>query len=292
MNVFLLDGTYELFRHFYAVPSLKDASGKEAGAVRGVIGSVLGMFEEDVTHLGVATDHTVESFRNRLYDGYKTGDGIDPELLAQFHPLEDALRALGVVVWPMVESEADDALASAAARAEADDRVEQIFICTPDKDLAQCVRGQRVVQFDRREGVLRDANGVRKKFGVEPESIADYLALVGDSADGYPGLPGWGAKSTSTLLARYGHVEDIPDASGDWDVQVRGASRLAASLAAGRNNAVLFRELATLRRSEPVFDSVDELLWTGPAPPFFDLCASLRAPGHFRRARAIAGQRN
>ena len=292
MNVFLLDGTYELFRHFYAVPSLKDASGNEAGAVRGVVGSVIRMLEEDVTHLGVATDHTVESFRNDLYDRYKTGDGIDPALLAQFHRLEDALRALGVVVWPMVECEADDALASAAARAETDDRVEQVFICTPDKDLAQCVRGRRVVQFDRREGVLRDADGVRAKFGVPPESIADYLALVGDSADGYPGLPGWGAKSTSTLLARYGHVEDIPDDAADWDVKVRGAVRLADSLAAGRDDAALFRELATLRRSEPVFDSVDELRWTGPTPAFFDLCAALRSPGYFKRARALAGQRN
>ena len=249
------------------------------------------MLEDDVTYLGVATDHTVESFRNQLYDGYKTGEGIDPALLAQFHPLEDALRALGIVVWPMVECEADDALASAAARAAADDRVEQVFICTPDKDLAQCVQGRRVVQFDRRQGVLRDADGVRKKFGVPPESMADYLALVGDSADGYPGLPGWGAKSTSTLLGRYGHVEDIPHNVEDWDVEVRGATRLADSLSAGRDDAALFRELATLRRSEPVLESVDELRWTGPTPAFFDLCASLSSPGCFKRARALVDHR-
>ncbi len=274
------------------MPSLKDATGSEAGAVRGVLGSVIGMLEEDVTHLGVATDHTVESFRNQLYSGYKTGEGIDPDLLAQFHPLEDALRSLGVAVWAMVECEADDALASAAARAAADDRVEQVFICTPDKDLAQCVSGNRVVQFDRRAGVLRDADGVRKKFGVPPESMTDYLALVGDSADGYPGLPGWGAKSTSTLLARYGHVEDIPDHVADWDVKVRGATRLADSLAAGREDVALFRELATLRTAEAVFDSVDELQWKGPTPGFFDLCANLRAPGYFKRARALADQRS
>ena len=292
MNVFLLDGTYELFRHFFAAPSLKDASGSETGAVRGVVGSVIGMLEEDVTHLGVATDHTVESFRNHLYSDYKTGDGIDPALVIQFHPLENALRALGVVVWPMVEFEADDGLASASVCAAADDRVEQVFICTPDKDLAQCVRGRRVVQFDRREGPLRDAAGVRKRFGVQPESIVDYLALVGDAADGYPGLPGWGAKSASTLLARYGHIEEIPTDAGHWDVDVRGAARLGRSLAAGREDAALFRQLATLCTTVPVFETVDELEWKGPTPAFFDICAGLSAPGYFSRARTLAEKRS
>jgi len=291
MNIFLIDGTYELFRHFFAVPSLTDVEGREVGAVRGVVGSMIGMLEEDVTHLGVATDHVVESFRNELYSGYKTAEGIDPALLQQFHPLEDALRALGVPVWPMRELEADDALASAAACAAADPRVEQVFICTPDKDLAQCVEDRRVVQFDRRAGTLRDASGVRERFGVLPASIPDYLALVGDSADGYPGLPGWGAKSASTLLARYGRIDDIPDDPDAWDVTVRGASRLAQSLAAGRAEAALFRDLATLRTTAKVFETVDELEWTGPAPAFFDVCARLNAPGYFRRATALSERR-
>ena len=291
MNVFLIDGTYELFRHFFAVPSARDVSGQEVGAVRGVVGSMIAMLEEDVTHLGVATDHVVESFRNELYDGYKTGEGIDPALLAQFHPLEDALRALGVAVWPMTDLEADDALASAAAQAISDDRVEQVFICTPDKDLAQCVRDQRVVQFDRRAGVLRDAAGVRGRFGVPPESMTDYLALVGDTADGYPGLPGWGAKSASTVLAQYGRIEDIPDDPDRWDIKVRGAARLARSLAAGRSDAALYRDLATLRTTATVFETVDELEWTGPTPAFFDVCAGFNAPGFFKRAQTLAEHR-
>ena len=287
MNVFLLDGTYELFRHFYAVPSVISTDGQEVGAVRGVVGSLLSMFEERVTHLGVATDHVVESFRNGLWDGYKTGEGIDPVLFQQFHPLEEALKALGVVVWPMVDFEADDALAAAATRAAADDRVEQVFICTPDKDLAQCVQDRRVVQFDRRVGVLRDADGVRGRFGVDPGSMTDYLALVGDSADGYPGLPGWGAKSAATLLARYGHIEKIPDDAAAWDVRVRGAAKLAGTLADQREQAVLFRKLATLRIDVPVFESVGELEWTGPTPSFFDVCARLNAPGYFKRAQTV-----
>ena len=246
------------------------------------------MLEDNVTHLGVATDHVVESFRNDLYDGYKTGEGIDPDLLQQFHPLKDALCALGVVVWPMVELEADDGLAAAVVRSSEDERVEQVFICTPDKDLAQCVRGRRIVQFDRRAGVLRDADGVRERFGVPPESMTDYLALVGDSADGYPGLPGWGAKSASTLLARYHRFERIPLDSATWDVKVRGAVRLATSLAEGLDDAAMFRDLATLRTTPPVLKSVDELEWKGPTPAFFDTCAMLNAPGHFRRATALA----
>ena len=286
MNVFLLDGTYELFRHFYAVPSATSTDGHEVGAVRGVVGSVLSMFEESVTHLGVATDHVVESFRNTLWDGYKTGEGIDPALFQQFHPLEEALGALGVVVWPMVDFEADDALAAAATRAASDDRVEQVFICTPDKDLAQCVKDRRVVQFDRRAGVVRDADGVRGRFGIDPGSMTDYLALVGDSADGYPGLPGWGAKSAATLLARYGHIEEIPAAAAAWDVRVRGAAKLAGTLVDQREQVILFRTLATLRTDIPVFESVDELEWTGPTASFFDICARLNAPGYFKRAQA------
>ncbi len=291
MNVFLVDGTYELFRHFYAVPSAVGAGGQEIGAVRGVLGSIVLMLEDDVTHLAVATDHVIESFRNEMWPGYKTGEGIEPSLFAQFLPLEQALAAMGAVVWPMTEFEADDALASAAARAAADPGVEQVFICTPDKDLAQCVSGTRVVQFDRRHGVLRNADGVREKFGVPPESIPDYLALRGDTADGYPGLAGWGAKSAATVLARYGHLEAIPDSADDWDVSPRGAAKLARTLSAGRELATTFRELARLRTDVPVFETVDQLRWTGPEAGFFDLCASMNASGLYRRIERLAKQR-
>ena len=287
LNVFLIDGTYELFRHFYAVPSVSDTAGHEVGAVRGVVGSLLSMLEEGVTHMGVATDHSVESFRNKLWPGYKTGEGIDPLLLQQFQPVEEALSALGVVVWRMVEWEADDALASAAAKAYEDDRVEQVFICTPDKDLAQCVRDRRVVQFDRRAGVMYDSEGIRTRFGIKPESIIDYLALVGDSADGYPGLPGWGRKSASTLLARYIHVEAIPKNVADWDVNVRGAEKLSRVLEAHRQDAALFRDLATLRTDVPVMESLDELRWEGPKTNFFDTCTRLNAPGYYKRVQAL-----
>ena len=288
MNVFLIDGTYELFRHFYAVPSTRDVDGLEVGAVRAVLGSVLRMLEDDVTHIGVATDHVIESFRNALWPGYKTGDGIDPALFAQFHPLEEALEALGVVVWPMTDLEADDGLGSAAAKASGDPRVEQVFICTPDKDLSQCVAGRRVVQFDRRAGSLRDADGVRAKFGVPPASIPDYLALVGDTADGFPGLRGWGAKSTALVLGRYLHLEAIPDDAAAWDVEVRGAGRLAAQLATHRDLAARFRDLATLRTTATVFETVDDLRWTGPRPVFFEVCARLNTAGFFTRAQALA----
>ena len=291
MNVFLVDGTYELFRHFYAVPRTTSVDGIEIGAVRGVIGSMLGMLDDGVTHIGVATDHVVESFRNELWPGYKTSEGLDPEVVSQFQPLEDALEALGLVVWKAVKHEADDALASAAIRAAADERVEQVFVCTPDKDLAQVVDGSRIVQFDRRKGTMRDADGVREKFGVGPASIPDYLALMGDSADGFPGVRGWGAKSAATVLARYPHLEDIPDDAAAWDVRVRGAARLAGALAGAREEAALFRDLATLRTTLPVFDDVDELRWTGPEPRFFDLCARINAPGYFRRAQAAAASR-
>ena len=291
MNVFVLDGTYELFRHFYAVPASQDVDGREIGAMRGVLGSVVAMLEDDVTHLGVATDHVIESFRNQLWPEYKTGEGIDPVLHSQFVPLEDALVALGVMVWPMVEFEADDGLASAAAKAAGDPRVEQVFICTPDKDLAQCVVGRRVVQFDRRAGVLRDAAGVEAKFGVPPESIPDYLGLIGDAVDGYPGLPGWGAKSAGTVLGRYRHLESIPEAADTWDVRVRGAAKLAATLAAQRDLALRCRDLATLRTTAPVFESVDALQWSGPRSDFFDLCARINAGGIYRRVERLAERR-
>ncbi len=277
MDVHLVDGTYELFRHFYAVPSARDAEGREVGAVRGVVASVRGMIDGGARHLGVATDHVIESFRNDLWPGYKTGEGIDPSLLAQFPLLEEALTALGVVVWPMVEFEADDALASAASLAASDPRVERVVICTPDKDLAQCVRGTRVVQLNRRTRVVSDEAGVVAKFGVPPASIPDYLALVGDAADGYPGLRGWGAKSTAAVLARFGHIEQIPADHRLWGVNAASPGALAATLSKDRDLALLFRDLATLRLTVPVFDSVDALEWTGPRPEFAALAARFGA---------------
>ncbi len=275
LDVYLVDGTYELFRHFYALPSKRDANGHEVAAVRGVVHSILAMTRNGVTHVGVATDHVIESFRNRLWRGYKTGQGIDPNLLAQFSLLEEALTALGVVVWPMIEFEADDALAAAAAKAAEDDRVHQAIICTPDKDLAQCVRGTRVVQLNRRTRELRDEAGVVKRFGVPPSSIPDYLALVGDAADGYPGLPGWGAKSAAAVLARFGHLESIPEDFREWHVNASSPARLAETLVRERDRALLFRTLATLRTDVPVFDDVDELRWTGPTPAFAAIAARL-----------------
>jgi 5'-3' exonuclease len=286
MKIHLVDGTYELFRHFFAMPSQKDPQGVEIGAVRGVLGSVLGMIEAGVTHIGVATDHVVESFRNELYPGYKTSEGVAPELLAQFPILEEALRLLGVVVWPMVEYEADDAMASAAQRAAADRRVEQVLICTPDKDLAQCVSGTRVVQFDRRRGILRDEDGVVEKWGVRPASIPDFLAVVGDSADGFPGIPGWGEKAAAFMVSRYGHLEGVPRDSRAWPPSIRGAQRLCAALFDRWDEAVLYRTLATLRYEVPVFESVDELRWTGPLPEFEGWCERIEAEGLYRRAAA------
>ena len=263
-----MDGTYELFRHYYAVPSARDRDGREIAAVRGVVASVMGMIGGGATHIAVATDHVIESFRNELWPGYKTGDGIEPDLLAQFSLLEEALAAAGFVVWPMVEFEADDALAAGAVAAARDARVERVIICTPDKDLAQCVRGTRIVQLDRRKRVTRDEAGVIQKFGVPPESIPDYLALVGDAADGYPGLPGWGAKSSAAVLARFGHVESIPTDWREWHVNANHASALAATLSSERDRALLFRTLATLRTDIPLFDDVDQLRWNGPTPDF------------------------
>ncbi len=286
MDVYLIDGTYELFRYFFAVPGARDADGREVGAVRGVLGSVLSMIEAGATHLGVATDHVVESFRNDLYPGYKTSEGVDPQLLSQFPILEDALRAMGIVVWPMVEFEADDAMASAAARAANDERVGKVFICTPDKDLGQCVVGDRVVQMDRRRELVRDEAGVVEKFGVKPESIPDYLGLVGDSADGFPGVKGWGAKAAAGVLSRYVHLEEIPQDWRAWDPEIGRARALAGSLFAAWDDALLFRRLATLRLDAPVFDAVDELQWMGTREGFEELSRRMKATGLFSRAIA------
>ena len=263
MQIHLIDGTYELFRHYYAVPSERDGAGREVGAVNGVLASLRGLVRMGATHVGVATDHVIESFRNDLWPGYKTGAGIPPELWAQFPLLEDRLREAGFVVWPMVEVEADDALASAARVAAADPRVTQVLICTPDKDLAQCVHGTRVVQVHRRTRTTLDEDGIRAKFGVPPRSIPDYLALVGDDADGYPGLPGWGAKSSATVLARYGHLEAIPRDASAWDVRVAGAPRLAATLVDRWERVLLFRTLATLRDDVEVVADVETLRVSG-----------------------------
>jgi 5'-3' exonuclease len=253
------------------MPSARDAGGREVGAVRGVVASVLGMINGGARYVGVATDHVIESFRNGLWPGYKTGDGIEPDLLAQFPLLEEALLAAGVVTWPMVEFEADDALAAAAAAAARDPRVERVVICTPDKDLAQCVRGTRIVQMDRRRRIVRDEAGIVEKFGVAPASIPDYLALVGDAADGYPGLPGWGARSTAAVLARFGRLESIPRDSREWTgVNVAKPAALAYVLERQRDLAYLFRNLATLRSDIPLCDSVDDLQWKGPAEALLD----------------------
>ncbi|MDE2695537.1 MAG: flap endonuclease [Chloroflexota bacterium] len=283
MEVFLLDGTYELFRHYFGAPPHQDADGNDRAAVVGVLGSVLRLFEDGVTHIGVATDHVVESFRNDLWPGYKSSAGMEEGILSQFLPLEDALTTMGVRVWPMDELEADDALASAAVQAAEDPEVTRVVIATPDKDLGQCVGG-KVVQFDRQRREMRDAAAVEERFGVPPVSIPDYLALTGDSADGFPGLKGWGAKSSATVLARYRHIEAIPLDPAEWDVTVRGAARLATALADGYDEAMLFRDLATLRTSAPVFESVEELRWTGPTPAFEALAEHLRSPGLLTRA--------
>ena len=292
LEVHLVDGTYELFRHYYALPSAKDADGREVAAVRGVVTSLLGMITAGATHVGVATDHVIESFRNRLWRGYKTGAGIEPALFSQFPLLEEALGALGITVWPMVEFEADDALAAAAELAGRDPRVDRVIICTPDKDLAQCVRGTRVVQLDRRTRIVRDEAGVIARFGVPPASIPDYLALVGDAADGFPGLAGWGAKSAAAVLARYLHLEAIPDDWQTWRVNAANPARLARTLAAEREHALLFRTLATLRTDIPLFDSVDDLRWQGPTPAFASLAARLEAaPTGTAKASAESGRR-
>jgi 5'-3' exonuclease len=287
MIVHLLDGTYELFRHFYGIRRAKKGD-PPFGAIRGLLHMVLEMFETGGTHLGVATDHVIESFRNDLWPGYKTGEGMEPALVSQFHPLEEGLAAMGVVVWPMVELEADDALASAAALAAADEDVQKVCIWTPDKDLAQCVVDDRVVQVDRKSGKVRDAAGVVEKFGVAPASIPDYLALVGDAADGFPGLPGFGAKSAAAVLAKFHHLEHIPADAALWRVNVTGAGRLAAVLTEHREHALLFRTLATLRTDAPLFDSIDELRWRGPTDGFADYARKIDAADLIPRAGRAA----
>jgi 5'-3' exonuclease len=286
MDVHLVDGTYELFRHFYAVPPKKDERGREVGAVLGVLRSVWSMLDNGATHIGVATDHVIESFRNELYAGYKTSEGVAPELLSQFPILEEALEAMGVVVWPMVYFEADDALASAAAKAAADERVGQVIICTPDKDLAQCVKATRVVQLDRRRNILRDEAGVAGKFGVRPESIPDYLAVLGDSADGFPGIAGWGEKAAANVLSRYLHLEQIPRNWMTWDRAIGSARRLAGSLFQSWDDALLFRTLATLRLDAPVFATLEDLRWAGPRRHFEEFCRVLGSGDLFARVAA------
>lgn len=285
MEVHLVDGTYELFRHYYALPSARDASGREVAAVRGVLASVLGMIKGGATHVGVATDHVIESFRNQLWPDYKTSEGVEPDLLAQFPLLEEVLSAAGIVVWPMVEFEADDALAAAAVAAARDPRVERVIICTPDKDLAQCVSGSRIVQLNRRTRATIDEAGVIQKYGVTPVSIPDYLALVGDSADGYPGLAGWGAKSSAAVLAKFIHLESIPKDCREWHVNATSAGALAATLCECWDDAILFRKLATLRTDIPLFDSVDQLHWNGPTPEFDAIAAGLDTAITEKRSR-------
>jgi len=275
LEVHLIDGTYELFRHYYALPSARDAEGREVAAVRGVLASVLGMMKQGVTHVAVATDHVIESFRNDLWPEYKTSEGIEQDLLAQFPLLEEVLAAAGVVVWPMIEFEADDALAAGALAAAADAEVERVIICTPDKDLAQCVSGTRIVQLNRRTRTFLDEAAIAKKFGVAPCSIPDYLALVGDSADGYPGLPGWGAKSSAAVLAKFRHLEDVPKDYREWHVNAAGAGALADTLCREWDRALLFRTLATLRTDIKLFESVAKLRWKGPTPAFDEIAARL-----------------
>ena len=289
MDVHLVDGTYELFRYHFALPSHVTTAGQEVGATRGVAGSMLQLLEEGATHVGVATDHIIPSFRNELYAGYKDGSGTEPELLSQFPLVEELLEALGFNVFAMVEYEADDALGAAAAVAAADDRVDRVLICTPDKDLGQCVGG-KVFQLDRRKGLVSGVDEVREKFGVPPESIADYLGLVGDTADGFPGLAGWGAKSAATVLARYGHLEDIPVDPATWDVTVRSASKLGATLQEQFEDALLFRMIATIRTEAPTIDDVDELRWTGPRPELAEVAARLDAPRLVERAEKLAAK--
>jgi 5'-3' exonuclease len=288
VEIYLVDGTYELFRYFHALPRHQTAAGVEVAATRGVLGTVLSMIEAGATHIGVATDHVVESFRNHLWPAYKSSAGMPAEVLSQFPLLEEALQAMGVVVWPMTELEADDALASAAAVAADLAEVDRVFICSPDKDMAQCVRGSRVVLLDRRARKVSDAAGVKARFGVEPESIPDYLALVGDSSDGFPGLPGWGAKTAALVLDRFRHLEGIPERAGGWGLPLRNAPVLAQTLTQQRDLALLFRDLATLRTNARTFSLPGDLRWPGPTPEFDALCRRIDANGLPDRARRLA----
>lgn len=289
MRVHLVDGTYELFRHHFGLPAELRAS--PDAAVRSVVEGMVSLLEDGVTHIGVATDHVVESFRNELWPDYKSSAGMDPAVLEQFGPLEEALGELGVVVWAMTDLEADDALASVSTVAAEDDEVEQVCILTADKDLAQMVRGTRVVQVDRRRQRVIDHDGVVEKFGVGPQSIPDLLALVGDQADGFPGLPGWGMKSAATVLARYRHIADIPDDVEDWDVGVRGATRLAETLRRNRELAALFLELATLRIQPSLLPTIESLRWRGPGLGLAQLSKRWGAPELTARAEALASSR-
>lgn len=291
MIVHLIDGTYELFRHHFAVPSRTNAHGMEIAAARAVVGNMLSLVADGATHVAVATDHVIPSFRNDMFDGYKDGSDIDPILFAQFELLEEGLAAAGFEVWPMVDFEADDAMAAGAHMAAADERVERVLVCTPDKDLAQCVDGERIFQFDRRKRLLIDVEGVWDKFGVAPESIPDYLALVGDTADGIPGLAGWGAKSTSTVLAHYTHLENIPKASGQWEVGVRSAQKLADTLKDNYDDAILYRSLATLALDAPVAKNVDALHWTGPTKDIDALAKALDDDRLADRCKKLAESR-
>ncbi len=289
MKVHVVDGTYELFRYHFA----KFNRDPRHGAQRGVLNTVLDIVAGGATHIGIATDSVIRSFRNDMYEGYKDGSDTDPDILAQFPEVERLLRLAGFAVWPQVTHEADDGMAAGAAMAAADPRVEQVIICTPDKDLAQCVTDDnRVVQFDRRREILYDHEGVIEKFGVQPESIPDYLGLVGDTADGFPGLPGWGAKSAAVVLCRYVHIEAIPDDAADWDITVRGAGKLAATLAANRSDAELFRRIATVALDAPVSATVDELEWRGPIAGFEQHCATIGADRIAQRALELAAERS
>jgi len=286
LEIYLVDGTYELFRHYYALPSARDKNGCEVAAVRGVLASVLGMIKAGATHIAVATDHVIESFRNELWPEYKTSEGVEPDLLAQFPMLEEVLASAGVVVWPMVEFEADDAIASAAVAAAKVADVTRIIICTPDKDLAQCVSGSRIVQLNRRTRVTMDESGVVQKFGVPPKSIPDYLALVGDAADGYPGLSGWGAKSSAAVLAKFFHLESIPKDCREWRVNATNASALADTLCRDWDRALLFRRLATLVTDMRLFTDIEQLRWKGPTQAFDELAVRLDGARIERRAKA------
>ncbi len=288
MDIFLVDGTYELFRYFFAFPSAHNDKGEEVAATRGVLGTIASMLEDGARYIGVATDHVIESFRNDLWPGYKTSEGVDPSLLAQFPLVEDALEAMGVKVWPMVELEADDGLAGAAASLAKLKQVGRIVICSPDKDLAQCVRGNRVLQLNRRTMEFRNEQDVRDRFGVDPGSIPDYLALVGDSADGYPGLAGWGEKSAGKVVGYYQHLEKIPLAATDWQVHVRSSKQLASTLRDQFKQALLFRDLATLRTREPKISSPDDIQWRGPDPSFEDMCRQLDAARLFDKVTGLA----
>ena len=289
MEIHLVDGTYELFRHHFAVPSHMTSEGIEVAATRGVLGTLVRLLEDGATHIGVATDHVVESFRNDLFDGYKTGEGTPPEIMSQFPLVEALIEAAGFITFPMIEFEADDALASAARIAKEDPSVNRVLICSPDKDLAQCVTDDgRVVQFDRRQELIYDSDAVKEKFGVSPTSIPDFLALVGDSADGIPGLPGWGAKSSSLLLARYGKIEKIPLDPNKWDVPVRGAVKLAETLSQNFKKAQLYKDLTILRDNVPVISNVSELEWFAPKEHFTDLCNRLDASKLAERLKKLS----